>query len=82
MVVKIPFGKRENEIVHISEITNNERGIKCNCVCVNCGERLVAKIGGKKKQDILHIIMSVSVMGGLKVLCIYLLKIFLIRERR
>lgn len=49
MVVKIPFGKRENEIVHISEITNNERGIKCNFVCVNCGERLVAKIGGNKK---------------------------------
>lgn len=49
MVVKIPFGKRENEIVHISQITNEERGIKCNCVCVNCGERLVAKIGGNKK---------------------------------
>lgn len=49
MVVKIPFGKRENEIVHISEITNDQRGIKCNCVCVNCGERLVAKIGGNKK---------------------------------
>lgn len=49
MVVKIPFGKRENEIVNISQITNEERGIKCNCVCVNCGERLVAKIGGNKK---------------------------------
>lgn len=49
MSVQIPFGKRDDKIIHISEITSNEVGIKCNCICVSCGERLVAKVASNKK---------------------------------
>ncbi|WP_315069372.1 hypothetical protein [uncultured Clostridium sp.] len=44
------FGERENKIIHIDDITPNENGIKCNCICPSCGEKLVARTLGKKNK--------------------------------
>lgn len=51
---KLPYGlRKEGEVerlLHISEILPHESGLRCNCVCPNCGERLQAKLP-KTKED-------------------------------
>lgn len=47
-VFKLPYGLRvegdQKRLIHISEITPNESGLKCNCICPNCGVPLQAKL--------------------------------------
>jgi competence protein CoiA len=40
-----------NRIIHISEA---ERGLSCNCSCVVCGERMVAKKGEEREHHFAH----------------------------
>ena len=51
---KLPYGLRkegdEEMLLHISEIQPHESGLRCNCVCPSCGERLQAKLP-KTKED-------------------------------
>ena len=51
---KLPYGLRKEgkveRLLHISEILPHESGLRCNCVCPNCGERLQAKLP-KTKED-------------------------------
>ncbi|MDP3445464.1 MAG: hypothetical protein Q8T08_21610 [Ignavibacteria bacterium] len=53
-MLKLPYGllKEENieKLVHISEIQPHESGLRCNCVCPKCGERLQAKLPRTKKD--------------------------------
>ncbi len=48
---KIPYGERDGDLLHISEV---ERGLKCNCVCPVCKSPLVARKGPKVKQHFGH----------------------------
>lgn len=41
----------QNRITHISEA---ERGLNCNCSCVVCGERMMAKKGGEREHHFAH----------------------------
>lgn len=43
--LKNPFGLRNGIIVLISDLTHDERGAKCGCVCPNCGGELIARMG-------------------------------------
>lgn len=54
MEIKLPFGVRDNKIVHISEILPDEKGLKCNCICPKCGERLIAKMGPVRIRHFSH----------------------------
>lgn len=54
MDIKLPFGIRNNHIIHISEILENERGLKCNCFCPQCGIPLVARLGQKNVRHFSH----------------------------
>ncbi|OJF94700.1 hypothetical protein [Alkalibacterium sp. 20] len=51
---KLPYGLRrengEEKLLHISEIEALESGLKCNCLCSNCGARLQAKLPKTKKD--------------------------------
>lgn len=40
-----------DRITHISE---TERGLSCNCSCIVCGERMVAKKGGEREHHFAH----------------------------
>lgn len=49
------FGERDNKIIHIDEITPNENGLKCNCICPSCGEKLKANtLGMHNKKYFSH----------------------------
>ena len=50
MNVKLHYGIRNNKVVSIDEITENEKGLKCNCTCPGCGMVLQARIGNGKRQ--------------------------------
>ncbi len=44
------FGERNNKIIHIDDITPDENGLRCNCICPHCKEKLIAKTLGKKNR--------------------------------
>lgn len=49
--IKIPFGKREDRYLHISEVSS---GLDCRCQCPGCGVPLVAKRGDIRKHHFAH----------------------------
>lgn len=54
MDIKLAYGIKEGQVVHISEIRPAEKGEKCNCTCPACGEVLVAKLGNKNQHHFAH----------------------------
>lgn len=52
--VKLQYGLRGEQIVPIYEITEDERGLKCGCVCPGCGMDLQARIGKIKQPHFSH----------------------------
>lgn len=46
--LRVPFGKRaDGTIMHITELTPAENGLRCGCVCPKCGTALQARNMGK-----------------------------------
>lgn len=44
------LAERDNRVVHIDEIAPEENGLKCNCICPVCKEKLKANTLGKYKR--------------------------------
>ena len=44
----------DNEVVNINEIPKELRGLKCDCICPNCGQTLVARKGEIREQHFAH----------------------------
>ncbi len=42
--IKVPYGLRNGRSFHITEVEN---GLGCNCVCIGCGEDLIARTNHK-----------------------------------
>lgn len=48
--------EESNQVVHISEMVEKDRGKACECICLCCGRPLVAKLGrGKKAAHFAHL---------------------------
>lgn len=54
MFNKIPWGIRNDKLIHISEISSENKGLKCNCVCPSCGTKLEAHKGIKNIEYFKH----------------------------
>lgn len=54
MEIKLPFGLRNRNIIHISEVQESERGLNCKCICPQCGIPLIAKLGPKNTHHFAH----------------------------
>jgi hypothetical protein len=54
MDIKLAFGIRDGRVIHISELTQAEKGEKCNCICPVCSGRLLAKIGNIRQRHFAH----------------------------
>lgn len=52
--IKLAFGLRGDKIIHIDELTEEERGLSCGCVCPYCGATLQAKLGLKNRHHFSH----------------------------
>lgn len=52
--IKLPFGLKNDVLVHICEITEEERGLKCNCFCPGCKMKLNARLGNKNRHHFAH----------------------------
>ena len=54
--MKIPLGvdKQTGNIVLIDDLSENQRGLKCNCVCPECKTDLVAKMGQVTAHHFAH----------------------------
>ena len=63
MSVKISFGMQNNLLIHIADAN---RGLDCNCVCLECGDRLSAKKGDINEHHFSHYnqVDSHSCLGG------------------
>lgn len=48
------FGIRDGKVININELNQNERGLKCRCVCSVCGEPLSAKLGDIREWHFAH----------------------------
>lgn len=53
-MLKNPFGIRNDEIIVVSSLTEEERGLKCNCVCPECNGKFEAKMGDIKIHHFAH----------------------------
>jgi len=51
---KNPFGIRNGKPIVISDLTEDERGLKCNSVCPQCNGKLEAKMGNIKVHHFAH----------------------------
>ena len=56
MDIKLPFGLKNNKIIHIDDIADEERGKKCGCVCPDpsCRSPLIAAKGEKNQNHFRH----------------------------
>ena len=54
MSVKLAVGIRDNQPIHISELSRGENGLKCNCTCPACGKTLEARLGSKNQWHFAH----------------------------
>ncbi len=52
--VKINYALKDDKIVSILDIPLEERGLKCNCTCPVCHEKLSAKLGAKNQHHFAH----------------------------
>jgi hypothetical protein len=51
MELKLPYGLRDNELITIDNV---DSGLKCNCVCPYCKQRLIARKGEIKEHHFAH----------------------------
>ena len=54
MIFRNPFGLRDGQIVMIEDISKNENGLRCKCVCPACGEPFEARMGDIKAHHFAH----------------------------
>lgn len=52
--LKNPFGERDGKIIMIEDISPEERGLKCKCVCPSCKDRLMARLGEVRVHHFAH----------------------------
>ena len=53
-ILKNPFAVRDGKTVFISDISANERGIKCACHCPNCAGEFIARMGDVRVKHFAH----------------------------
>ena len=54
VALKNPFGERNGKIVVIDDLTYEEKGLNCRCVCPNCGGEFEARLGNIRIHHFAH----------------------------
>ena len=59
--VQMRYGLLEGQLAHVDDV---ETGLRCGCVCVACGEQLIAKNAGRVWQHHFSHVYASSNCGG------------------
>lgn len=51
---KIPYGLRDDRLIHVSQLSRGERGNRCACVCPECKSPLTARMGEVNRHHFAH----------------------------
>lgn len=54
MELKNPFALKDNRIITIADLTTNERGRKCGCICPECASHFIAVMGQVRQPHFRH----------------------------
>ena len=54
MDLRNPFALRDNKVVLIEDISMQEKGLKCDCICPVCKEPFEAKMGDVRRHHFCH----------------------------
>lgn len=54
MSIKNPFGLRNGIIISVDDLAEEERGLACDCVCPNCGDKFQARMGNVRIHHFAH----------------------------
>lgn len=61
MPAAFAYGRRDGRLVHVHELDEDgERGLRCGCVCPQCGRPLQAHLGQKKSWHFQHQVEDAS----------------------
>ena len=52
--IKLQYGIRDGKAIHIDDLTDENRGLKCNCTCPGCGAVLQARLGHQRIRHFAH----------------------------
>lgn len=53
--IKLQYGLKDGKIIHISELSESDRGLACLCICPACEVKLQARLGkGKRRPHFSH----------------------------
>ena len=52
--IKLKYALKDGKIISINEVTEEEKGLKCDCYCPGCGMQLQAKLGSKRQKHFSH----------------------------
>ena len=53
-ILRNPFALRNGEIITIEDLTENDRGINCNCICPSCKAPFEARLGKRRTHHFAH----------------------------
>ena len=53
-MLRNPFALRNEQIIMIEDVLEEERGLECNCICPACKEPFIARMGEKKVHHFAH----------------------------
>lgn len=53
-MLRNPFALRNEQIILIEDVLEEERGLECNCICPACKEPFIARMGEKKVHHFAH----------------------------
>lgn len=53
-MLRNPFALRNDQIIMIEDVPDNERGLECNCICPACKEPFIARMGEKNVHHFAH----------------------------
>lgn len=60
MPAAFAYGRRDGRLVHIQELDEQHRGLKCGCICPECGRVLQAHLGAQKAWHFQHHVEDAS----------------------
>lgn len=52
--IQLQYGLRDGKILHISELTEKDKGLACFCKCPACKGNLEARLGSKRRHHFAH----------------------------